>query len=218
MQTMAIMGSDIVVVGYGTQRREDLTSSVSTVRADEFIQGSARSAAELIQGVTPGLIVTTSSGNPRDAGEISLRGITTMSASSSPLVIIDGVPGSLNTVAPQDIESIDILKDGSAAAIYGSRGQNGVILITTRRASGDIPATIEYSGYVNTQSIYNQPEMLDAADYRRLISEGVNFVDYGGGNDRPGGSMQDTIRQRQDVKMIGGSEATRLSTSMNYDT
>src|SRR5690625_7609964 len=105
-----------------------------------------------------------------------------MSASSSPLVIIDGVPGSLNTVAPQDIESIDILKDGSAAAIYGSRGQNGVILITTRRANGDIPATIEYSGYVNTQSIYNQPEMLDAADYRRLISEGVNFVDYGGDN------------------------------------
>src|SRR5690625_5656377 len=108
MQTMAIMGSDIVVVGYGTQRREDLTSSVSTVRADEFIQGSARSAAELIQGVTPGLIVTTSSGNPRDAGEISLRGSTTMSASSSPLVIIGGVPGSMNTVEHQDIESIDI--------------------------------------------------------------------------------------------------------------
>src|SRR5690625_6363596 len=122
-----MMGSDIVVVGYGTQRREDLTSAVSTVRADEFIQGSARSAAELMQGVPPGLSVTTSSGNPRDAGEISLRGITTMSASSSPLVIIDGVPGSLNTVAPQDIESIDILKDGSAAAIYGSRGQNGEI-------------------------------------------------------------------------------------------
>src|SRR5690625_6515253 len=103
-----IMGSECVVVVYRTQRREDLTSSVSTVRADEFIQGSARSAAELIHWVTPGLIVTTSSGNPRDAGEISLRGITTMSASSSPLVIIDGVPGSLNTVAPQDIESIDI--------------------------------------------------------------------------------------------------------------
>src|SRR5690625_8031544 len=115
-----------------------------------------------------------------------------MSASSSPLVIIDGVPGSLNTVAPQDIESIDILKDGSAAAIYGSRGQNGVILITTRRATGDIPATIEYSGYVNTQSIYNQPEMLDAAEYRRLISAGLNAVDYDGDNNRQGESMEDS--------------------------
>lgn len=216
MQTMAIMGSDIVVVGYGTQRREDLTSSVSTVRAEDFIQGSARSAAELIQGVTPGLIVTTSSGNPRDTGEISLRGITTMNASSSPLVIIDGVPGSLSTVAPQDIESIDILKDGSAAAIYGSRGQNGVILITTKRAVGDMPPTIEYNGYINTQTIYNQPEMLDAADYRRLIADGVNFVDYGGDTNWQDEIMQDSFGQTHNLTVMGGSAATSYTASLNY--
>lgn len=216
MQSSAIMGQDVVVVGYGTQRREDLTSSISSVSSDDFIQGSARSAAEMIQGKTAGLIVTTSSGDPRSSGSISLRGITTLNASSSPLILIDGIPGSLSTVAPADIESIDILKDGSAAAIYGSRGQNGVILIQTKRAASNQPPTLEYSGYINTQRVYNQPELLDAADYRRLIDEGVNFTDYGGDTDWQEQIMQDPIGQTHNLTIMGGSNQTSYTASLNY--
>jgi TonB-linked SusC/RagA family outer membrane protein len=216
MQSAAIMGQDVVVVGYGTQRKEDLTSSISSVSSDDFIQGSARSAAEMIQGKTAGLIVTTSSGDPRSSGSISLRGITTLNASSSPLILIDGIPGSLNTVAPADIESIDILKDGSAAAIYGSRGQNGVILIQTKRAASDQPPTLEYSGYINTQRVYNQPELLDAADYRRLIDEGVNFTDYGGDTNWQDQIMQDPVGQTHNLTLMGGSNQTSYTASLNF--
>jgi TonB-linked SusC/RagA family outer membrane protein len=216
MQSSAIMGDDVVVVGYGTQRKEDLTSSISSVSTEDFIQGSARSAAEMIQGKTAGLIVTTSSGDPRDEGNISLRGITTLEADSEPLILIDGIPGSLNTVAPSDIESIDILKDGSAAAIYGSRGQNGVILIQTRRAASNQPATIEYSGYVNTQRIYNQPELLDASDYRRLIDEGVNFTDYGGDTNWIDQITQNPVGQTHNLTLMGGSNQTSYTASLNY--
>lgn len=216
LEMTSIMGRDIVVVGYGTQRREDLTSSVTSVSAEDFVEGSARSAAELIQGVTAGLIVTTSSGNPRDEGEISLRGITSLEADTSPLVIVDGVPGSLDTVAPQDIESIDVLKDGSAAAIYGSRGQNGVILITTKRANVGQPATLEYNGYVNTQTIYNRPEMLDAEDYRRLISEGVAYTDYGADTDWQDEILQTPYGHSHNLTLMGGSSETSYTASLNY--
>jgi len=212
----AILGQDVVVIGYGTQRTEDLTSSISRVTSDEFVQGSSRSAAELIQGQTAGLIVTTSSGNPRSSGNISLRGITTLEASSSPLILIDGVPGSLDTVAPEDIESIDILKDGSAAAIYGSRGQNGVILIQTRRGTRGQDPTIQYSGYVNTQTIYNRPEMLTGDDYRRLIDEGVNFQDYGANTDWQDEIMQTPYGQTHNLTLMGGSDNTSYTASLNY--
>lgn len=216
MVSQAVLGDEVVVVGYGTQRREDLTSSVSTVSTDEFVQASARSAAEMIQGQTAGLIVTTSSGDPRDPGQISLRGITTLAASTDPLILIDGVPGDLNTVAPDDIESVDILKDGSAAAIYGSRGQNGVILITTRKGVGGQPPTIEYSGYVNTQTIYKKPDMLDADDYRRLIAEGVNFQDYGSSTDWQDEIMRTPVGQTHNFTLMGGSDQTSYTASLNF--
>ncbi len=216
MVSQAVVGDEVVVVGYGTQRREDLTSSVSTVSTDEFVQASARSAAEMIQGQTAGLIVTTSSGNPRDNGDISLRGITTINSSSEPLILIDGVPGSLNTIAPEDIESVDILKDGSAAAIYGSRGQNGVILISTRKSTKGQPPTLQYSGYVNTQTIYNKPDMLDANDYRRLIDEGVNFTDYGSSTDWQDEIMQTPFGQTHNLTLMGGSAQTSYTASLNY--
>lgn len=216
MVSAAVVGQDVVVIGYGTQRTEDLTSSISSISSEDFVQGSSRSAAELIQGQTAGLIVTTSSGNPRSSGSISLRGITTLAASSQPLILVDGVPGSLDTVAPDDIESIDILKDGSAAAIYGSRGQNGVILIRTRRATAGQAPTLQYSGYVNTQRINNRPEMLTGDDYRRLIDEGVNFTDYGGSTDWQDEIMQTPIGQTHNITLMGGSDNTSYTASLNY--
>jgi len=128
---------EIVVIGYGTQRKGDITSSVASVKADDFIKGSVKDIGQLVQGKVAGLSISSVSGDPTSNTQIKLRGNTTiLGASANPLVLIDGIPGDFNTVAPEDIESVDVLKDGSAAAIYGVRGTNGVIIITTKRAKG----------------------------------------------------------------------------------
>ena len=130
--------NEVVVIGYGTQKKGDITSSVGSVKSEDFTAGAINDAGQLIQGKIAGLSVTNPSGNPVGGTEISLRGNTTiLGASTNPLILIDGVPGDFNTVAPEDIESIDVLKDGSAAAIYGSRGTNGVVLITTKKSKGN---------------------------------------------------------------------------------
>jgi TonB-dependent SusC/RagA subfamily outer membrane receptor len=140
VQPNAALLARVVSIGYGTQKKEEVTSAVSSVNAADFVQAPARDAASLIAGKIPGLAVTTPSGDPTTGTEITLRGVTTLQGPTSPLVLIDGVPGDLNTVAPQDIESISVLKDASAAAIYGSRATNGVVLITTKKYYGGAPA------------------------------------------------------------------------------
>jgi TonB-dependent SusC/RagA subfamily outer membrane receptor len=129
--------SEVVVIGYGTQSKQDLTSSVASVKSENFVKGNVMDAGQLLQGKVAGLSVSVPSGDPTGGTQILLRGQSTiLGTNQNPLILIDGVPGDLKTVAPEDIESIDVLKDGSAAAIYGTRGTNGVILITTKRASG----------------------------------------------------------------------------------
>lgn len=110
---------EVVVIGYGTIKTADVTSAVVSVKPVNFTQGSVRDVGQLIQGKVAGLIINTTSGNPSDNSSIRLRGNTTLNGTStSPLILIDGIPGDLNTVSPEDIESVDVLKDGSAAAIY----------------------------------------------------------------------------------------------------
>ena len=214
---MAVTALDeIVVIGYGTQRRGDITGSVSSVGQEDFQRGSVRDAAQLIQGRTAGLRVGVTSGDPTAGAQISLRGITTLTGSTSPLVIIDGVPGSLSTVAPEDIEAIDILKDGAAAAIYGTRGTNGVILITTRKAKRDV-STIEYSSYFGVQSIARQLEFLDADDYRRLIGQGYNFIDHGYSTDWLSEvTRANPINHTHNLMVQGSSGNSDYTASANY--
>jgi TonB-dependent starch-binding outer membrane protein SusC len=207
---------EIVVIGYGTQRRGDITGSVSSVGENDFQRGNVRDAAQLIQGRTAGLRVGVTSGDPTAGSQISLRGITTLVGDASPLVIIDGVPGSLRTVAPEDIESIDILKDGAAAAIYGTRGTNGVILITTRKAKKGV-SIIEYSSYVGIQAVANQLDFLDASDYRRLKAEGRDFIDFGYDTDW----FSEVIRANpfnhtQNFLVQGSSEKSDYTASVNF--
>src|SRR5690606_14417731 len=108
---------EVVVVGYGTQRKGEITSSIASVKSEEFTKGAVRDAGQLIQGKVAGLRISTPSGDPGESSQINLRGLNSINGSQNPLVIVDGVPGDLNTVSPEDIESIDVLKDGSAAAI-----------------------------------------------------------------------------------------------------
>jgi TonB-linked SusC/RagA family outer membrane protein len=216
LKPSAINLNEVVVVGYGTQRKGDLTSAVASVKASEFVKGSVVDAAQLIQGKMAGVSVSIPSGDPTANSVIMLRGITTVASSSSPLVIIDGIPGNLNTVAPEDIESIDVLKDGSAAAIYGTRGTNGVVLITTRRAGANAEPTIEYSGNVSTQTIVKKLDLLTAADYKRLSGQGIPRIDYGGSTDWLKEITRTPVSQIHNLSLRGGNAKTNYVADINY--
>lgn len=209
---------EVVVIGYGTQRAGDVTSAVASVKAEDFVKGAVRDAAQLIQGKVAGLSVATTSGDPTAGTQIRMRGMTTLASSTAPLVLIDGIPGDLSTVAPEDIAAVDVLKDGSAAAIYGTRGTNGVILITTRQASGDRPATISYNGYLSVQKIAKRPEFLTADDYRRLIDEGYDFTDYGESTDWFEEITRTPVSHTHHLSLSGGSGQTNYTASVNYRT
>ena len=207
---------EVVVVGYGTQKRGEVTSSIATVKAEDFTKGTVRDAGQLIQGKVAGLRITTPSGDPAGNTQINLRGLNSINGTSEPLILIDGIPGSLSTVAPEDIEAIDVLKDGSAAAIYGTRATGGVILITTRKNPTGSKSTIEYTNYANIQKIAKKPEMLTADDYRRLNSQGAKYTDYGGNTNWLDEILQNPVSQNHNLSIFGGNSATNFSGSVNY--
>ena len=172
---------EVVVIGYGTQRKEELTSAISSVKADNFVQVTSPDAAGLIRGKVAGLTVVQPDANPLSTAQILLRGVTTLKSNASPLVIIDGIPGDLNSVSPNDIEQIDVLKDGSAAAIYGTRGTNGVILITTKKTKGEIEPSIEINSYISTQQITKKLSMMSTDQYLEKVAQGIpGAMDKGG--------------------------------------
>src|SRR5690606_34610631 len=162
------------------------------------------------------LAVSTPSGDPRAGTRVSLRGATTISGPREPLVLVDGVPGTLETVAPADIESISVLKDGSAAAVYGSRASNGVILITTKKFRGGAP-TIHYDTYASYSTLYRTPDFLDADDYRRLIEEGYAFEDLGYETDWQDEVLRNPISQNHSLTLSGGASNTSYTASFNYE-
>ena len=211
------MLNDVVVVGYGTQRKEELTSSVASVKAENFVQASSVDAASLVRGKIAGLTVVQADGNPLSTSQIMLRGVTTLASSSSPLVIIDGVEGNLNDVSPNDIDQIDVLKDGSAAAIYGTRGTNGVIIITTKKVKGETPLTIDINSYISTQTISKQLDVLSADEYAQLAKDGVKgALDYGSRTDWMKEITQTPFNKTFSVSLKGGSQNTSYVASLDY--
>ncbi|HVW98938.1 MAG TPA: carboxypeptidase-like regulatory domain-containing protein, partial [Candidatus Babeliaceae bacterium] len=213
--------NEVVVIGYGTQRKGDVTSSVASVKAENFIKGSVKDAGQLIQGKVAGLTVINPSGDPTGSTQIILRGQSTlMGVNQNPLVLIDGVPGDLKMVAPQDIESIDVLKDGSAAAIYGTRGMNGVIFITTKRAGANNKTSVEYSTYVSVQTIARKLDMSSAADMRAQIAAGLRqnqLIDQGASTDWLKEITRRPISQDHNLTIRGGNATTNYLASLNYD-
>lgn len=159
MQDDSELMDEVVVIGYGTQRKGDVTSAVASVKAEDFTIGKIGDAAELIKGKVAGLSITNSTGDPTKTSSIMLRGISTITGSVTPLVLVDGVEGSLTTVAPENIASIDVLKDASAAAIYGTRGANGVIIITTKTGKRESRANVSYSGYVSLSDWFKTADL-----------------------------------------------------------
>lgn len=207
---------EVVVVGYGTQKKGEVASAISTVKSKDFQVTPSQNAAELIKGKVPGLTVNSPDGNPVSNTEISLRGATTLLASAAPLVLIDGIPGDLNQVSPDDIDQIDVLKDGSAAAIYGTRGTNGVIIITTKNAKGEMPTQVDFSAYVSTQTITKKLDYMTADEYRELAKGHVGYHDDGASVDWLDEITRTPLTQVYNISLRGGSKSTNYVASVEY--
>lgn len=203
---------EIVVTGYGTQKAKEVTGSIAHVGAEDFNRGNINDATQLLQGKVGGLVVARPGSNPNQGFSIRLRGLSTVGASTEPLIVIDGVlGGDLNSLEPQDIESIDVLKDGSAAAIYGTRGASGVILVTTKRGRAGT-SVVNYSGQVTMENIDRIVDVLNADEYRA----------FGGGNDLGSSTdwfdeiTQTGVSHIHNVSLSGGSQNTTYRISANF--
>ncbi|MEH0156771.1 TonB-dependent receptor [Limibacter armeniacum] len=180
MEVDAEQLEEVVVIGYGTAKKEDLTGAVQSVSTDEFNKGAVASPQELVNGKIPGVQITTAGGAPGSGAIIRIRGGSSLTATNDPLIIIDGVPidndnvagmrNPLNTINPNDIETFTVLKDASSTAIYGSRASNGVIIITTKKGRGD-KITVDYSGNVSLAVPTKDIDVLNGTEYRALINE-----------------------------------------------
>jgi TonB-dependent starch-binding outer membrane protein SusC len=204
--------SEVVVVGYGTQDKKEITSSVATLSTKDFNVGNINDPTQLLQGKVAGLSIYNRGGDPNSSAVIRLRGISTVGSNVQPLVVIDGVLGaSLDNVDPNDIESINVLKDGSAAAIYGSRGSSGVILVTTKRGSGKGGLSIDYNGYVAAASVANSIPVMTASQY---VAAGGNNL--GSVTDWQKEVTRTGVSNVHNISIAGGSQQTQFRISSNF--
>jgi TonB-linked SusC/RagA family outer membrane protein len=211
MQSDVTALSEVVVVGYGSQDKKEITGSVVALGAEQFNKGNVNDPRQLLQGKVPGLSIYNRGGNPNASATFRLRGISTIGSNSQPLIVIDGVLGaSLDNVDPNDIESINVLKDGSAAAIYGSRGSAGVILVTTKRGSKG-KATVDYNGYVAADKVSRRQPVMTASEY---IDAGGN--DLGSVTDWQDEVTQTGISNVHNIAIASGTQTTSFRASVNY--
>jgi TonB-linked SusC/RagA family outer membrane protein len=226
--------SDVVVVGYGTTKRADLTGAVGSVNMKDLEQAPVKSFDQALAGRVAGVQVSTSDGQPGATANIVIRGAGSISQDNSPLYVIDGFPSedaNANSINPSDIESIDVLKDASATAIYGARGSNGVVLITTKRGKAGKPQ-LSYNAYYGTQKSPDKIPVMNAFEFVKYVKElnsvfadsvylknGVTINDYQNVSSL---DMQDYIfqngqNQNHDIALRGGNDKTTYSISGNYN-
>ena len=215
--------NEVVVIGYGTQRREAVTGSVANIGGEKLNQIAATNAAQALQGRVAGVMMTQTSTKPGDEMQIRIRGQRSLSASNDPLIVLDGIPfmGQLSDINPADIKSMDILKDASATAIYGSRGANGVIIITTVKGSQGTPAKVTYNGYVSFKKIFKKYPMMDGPTYskfRQYVGKYQNSLDE---SDNTNTDWQDLyyktgVSHNHDVSVAGGTNGGSYSFGAGY--
>lgn len=230
---------EVVVVGYGTEKRKDLTGAVSSVSSEDFNPGVVIAPEQLMQGKVAGVNITQNSGQPGAASTVRIRGENSISAGNDPLYVIDGVPlqfgsgnmfvsgmqGSspfssqatnpLNALNPADIESIDILKDASATAIYGSRGANGVIVITTKGKKAN--ETLTYDTFVGVSSVRNTLPVLSASEYRNYAENNeLEYPDQGTSTDWQDEIFRTAISQNHNIAFGGGTATSNYRASVGY--
>lgn len=216
---------EVVVVGYGRMTRKDLTSSITSIKAEELNKGGVYSSpGQLLQGKVPGLTITTSS-DPNSTPSVTLRGASTFrdtDGAQEPYYVIDGIPGaSIALVAPDDIESIDVLRDASATAIYGSKAANGVIIITTKRGKSG-SASVTYNGYVAIDQVTKRWDMMSASEHRKYLSDNgltmssADYIDETTDTNWQKQVQRTGISHNHNVSITGGTEKTNYSASLNY--
>lgn len=211
---------EVVVVGYGSVKKSDLTGSISAISAKDFNKGISRSPDQLLAGKVPGLMVNRSSGDPNSSVTMQLRGPSSLTASTAPFYVIDGIPGaSINLISPDDIESMSVLKDASATAIYGSRAANGVIMVTTRKGRTGKPQ-VSYSGYAAIESVSGRVNVLNADEHRAFLA--AHDMTIAASDDGYSTDWQKELLRgagfshNHNLSLVGGSENTRYNASVNY--
>lgn len=212
---------EVVVVGYGTQSRKNLTSAITTIKPEDMNRGAISDVGQLLQGKVPGLNITRS-GDPNRAAAIILRGASSLrDGAQSPLFVIDGVPGAdISLIAPDDIATMDILKDAAATAIYGNRAANGVIMVTTKRANKG-QMQVSYSSYMAIDKVSKQYEMMDANQLKAFLTKNGQALspedDLGANTNWQDAVQRSTaISQNHNISFGGGNENTIYNASINY--
>jgi iron complex outermembrane receptor protein len=211
---------DMVVVGYGRASRRSLSSAITTVKADELNRGAITDVGQLLQGKAPGLNIT-ASGDPNKPAAVILRGASTINSPGGPFYVIDGVPGAdISTVAPDDIATIDILKDAAATAIYGNRAANGLIMITTKRGKKG-QTQVNYDGYVGTEQVNSRVEVMNAPELRAFLAKnnlGFSATDDLGANTdwQKAIERSTAVSTNHNLSFSGGGEHTTYSATVNY--
>lgn len=220
MQTAASQLGDVVVVGYGRASRRSLTSAITTIKPDDMNRGPITDVGRLLQGKVPGLNIT-ANGDPNRRAAIVLRGASTINSPGNPFFVIDGVPGAdIALVAPDDIASIDVLKDAAATAIYGNRAAAGVIMITTKKGRKG-QAQVNYNGYVGIEKVSSRLNVMSAAQHRDYIkSQGLSYnpLDDLGANTDWQSAVQrsQAISHNHNLSFSGGGDNGSYSASINY--
>ena len=201
---------ELVVIGYGTMRREAVTGAVSSIQSDNIREISTGNLTAALQGRLPGVQMQQSNSKPGADMQIRIRGTRSLNADNNPLIVLDGIPfaGNISDINPNDIRSIDILKDASSTAIYGSRGANGVIMITTFKGVAGQKATVSYNAYYGAKTLYNRYPMMSGEELYQLRHDaGIYLEDLGGGNTRPtmgGDEFEGTNTDWQDLMFENG--------------
>ena len=212
MQESSEMLDDVVVVGYGTMEKRELTSSVSSLKSKDFAAGNTASPIQALAGKITGLSIYSSAGSDPNGGfSLQLRGVNSILADNEPLIVVDGVPGgSINVLQKEDIVSIDVLKDASAAAIYGTRASGGVILVTTRSGSeGKI--SVGYSAEATTESVSKRAQTLNSTQWREQ-----GYEDYGADTDWFDAITRTPFTQKHMITMSGGTKQFNTYASLYY--
>ena len=218
---------EVVIVGYGTQKRKDVTGAIGSLRSENFNKGVVANAGQLLQGKVSGVNVSTSSGEPGSSQDIIIRGVGSLRSGTTPLYVVDGFPidntengmstNPLNFINPQDIASIDVLKDASAAAIYGSRAANGVIVITTKKGkSGKSQMNLSVSSAFSTLS--NKVAVFSASEFRKqVVAAGGTLTDGGANTDWQDELTETAVSKNINFSMSGGTDQSSYAASLGVD-
>lgn len=208
---------EVVVIGYGVQKKTDKTGAVSQIKADELNGGAITDPMQAMQGKASGVMITRQGGDPNAGFSVRIRGAAGFESNTQPLYVVDGVPGvDPTTIAPEDIESINVLKDAASTAIYGSRGANGIIIMTTKRGSAG-KSIINFSSKMSVENVANTLDLLTADELRSFATKnGINFTDNGANTDWQSEIYRTGVSQNHNLNFSNGNESGNYYASITY--